>query len=725
MPRIPIYEQQTRSSSAGLGLGPTAQSSGRGATLAALGQHAQAAADVFHADGVARANDAVTRLDEAAEQLLRDEANNLEPGAEGFTPAAVKKFDELARSVQSEATTKASIFNRRNVGEFVQAKTAEIRARFEGRAKTVEATERVRFRDDLFAQAAERTRTTLELDPERWGRLAAEQMAAIVDSGLPPIEQAKVRARLESAVTEGAAMGYAKRDPQATLAELGNADTTNPIYRNLSGQARDRVQRMAQGQLIESNVAAIVDTYTKAGTDAGIQAFAQLDKSGLPPATQDEVRRGVSSRLSQYRDLRRQENVDAIANIERSIANNSAGTRTMEHVEDLYQLGALTPAEYGNYAGQIESAAVRRLKDQAAAHELAAVIGAGLPLDPRNPEHRKALSSAFAENVREQPAGSPVWQATASAYAARTRMLPDQALAWTRQTTRSPDPRIAAAGAQFYGAIAAGAPDAVGEVDTDTKAFASTVNAMIEAGTDPARAVETARSTVFDLKPEVRERRKTEFEQHAKQSDAALANLVDRDFDPGVFASAPALSANLAADFVSQSERYFQKTGDVTLARDLAWSDLKRVYGPSRVNGEPIMIAFPPERFGIPPEEVRTDIGNFLKGNPQADGSGAADVFVVPDAVTLRQVNDTLDGRPVQPSYKLITKSGDLVLDRNGVPKRYTIPSGEELAQRFKGAQAKAEGEARAMVDQARGEREQRRRDAYAYRGYSGPGVMR
>ncbi len=482
---------------------------------------------------------------------------------------------------------------------------------------------------------------------------------------------------------------------------------------------------MQQQAEVEVETQHILSAYEQQGADAGVSALGALSQSNLSPAIQDEVRRGVSSRLSLLRDQRRQEGVDTVASIERSLANGTAGRDTASQVDDLYRRGALTPAEFGNYIGQVEASTVRRLKEDAAAREISAALAAGLPLDPGDSDHRKALSSAFTNDTREMQVGSAPWQSVAAAYASRARMLPQQALAWTRQTMRSPDPQIAAAGAQFYGAIASTTPDAVGEIDTDTKAFAGSVNSMIEAGTSPARAVETARATVFDLKPEVRERRKDEYREYAKQSDLALANLVDRDFDPGLFTSPPSLSSSLAADFAGQSDRYFQKTGDIALARDLAWADLKRVYGPSRVNGEPIMIAFPPERFGVAPDEIRTDLGNFLKGNPQADGSSSADIFVVPDAITLRQVNDALDGRPVQPSYKLVTKSGDLLLDKHGVPKRYVLPSGEELGQRFKAAESKAAADAQALVDEAKRERERRQRDAYLRRGYSGPGVMR
>jgi len=51
-------------------------------------------------------------------------------------------------------------------------------------------------------------------------------------------------------------------------------------------------------------------------------------------------------------------------------------------------------------------------------------------------------------------------------------------------------------------------------------------------------------------------------------------------------------------------------------------------------------------------------------------------------------VSDALNGMPVQPSYKLVTKAGDLVLDGDGIPLRYAIPSAGDLQKRLETAKA-------------------------------------
>lgn len=508
-----------------------------------------------------------------------------------------------------------------------------------------------------------------------------------------------IQAEGEARLTHGLAM----------IAGAVNSGTFGPSHGfELGRRFEEGVRAGVQTAKIDGVVNDVMTRY-RADIGAGDAALSAIEaREDVTPNDLAEIRSKVNSQLGVLYDERRRQNVDALAGLERDLAGDRASARTARLVEDLYEDGALTPSQAAEYHGQIEGGIRRRTAEDAEAQALQAALASGEPLDPANAEHRKALAQSYSRDLQGGSPGSEVGQQLAIAYAGKTRMLPSQATAWVRQAIRSPDPNVAARAAQFYGAVQAAVPDASDGFDTDTRAFAGTVSSMLEVGTDPERAVETARALVYDVKPELRERRTAEYRQLAKNTDAALMQFADRDFDPGWFASAPAASAGLKADFAVQSERYYQKTGDFTLATDLAWRDLKRVYGPSAVNGESILMAFPVERFGVSPEEVRQDIGNFLKGNPQASGVGADSIRVVADSLTLRRVNDAMDGSPIRPSYRLVTSSGDLVVDRHGIPSRYTIPTVEELTVRLKAAEQEAHIAAEAEVAAARKERAER-----------------
>jgi hypothetical protein len=526
------------------------------------------------------------------------------------------------------------------------------------------------------------------------------------------VDQEAIGIRLRAFNTTLATIA-ARRDPAATLTALSAAPgkSGSAVFDQLSFEGRQVAIEKAKTALVNQQATAIVQTYANNGADAGTAALAGISQSNLPADLQDDVRAKVNGAVSQLRDQRRQQHSDDIANVETSIQTDTVSRDTLKQVHQLYQTGALTPSENASYTARIESSIIDRNRNAAASQAIVDALRSGLPLDPNNAEHRKAVTGAFANETTGMPLGSQQWQSTAIRLADHVRMLPDQASAWTRQAMRSPDSTIAANAAQFYGAVQTAAPDAASSFDEHTKAFAGMVNGMIEAGTDPKKAVEVARSNVFEQKPEITDQREKQYaaggtKSFAANSDNALKQFIGKDFSASWFANNPVPTAGLSVDFNSQTQRYFTKVGDITLARKLAWDDLKHVYGESEVNGTKQIMAFAPEKFGVQPEDVRTDIDNFLKGNPQADGSGAADVYLVPDSMTLRAVGDALTGQNVRPSYKLVTKSGDLVIDRNGVPKRYTLPTGEELATHFKAMQAEATAQGQAIVNQSRTDRE-------------------
>jgi hypothetical protein len=577
--------------------------------------------------------------------------------------------------------------------------------------------------------------------------------------------------------------------PEGTVAAYLPAD----VRSRLKEQTKVDLDREASAALtarVKGAAASVLQVYQQRGPGDGLAAL-QKATAGMPAELADDIYAKVQTGLSRHREMQQQASADIISGIYQSLSANTADESTQEQVEALWQLGALTPTERASLAGRVAASRVEGAKQNASAQLIRSAVATGTPLDPSDGEVRKALSAAFTQDAQGSAVGSESWQGLATAYAARTKVLPEQAVSWTRAALRSPDPKVAGPAAQFVAGVEASAPEAAGQFDQNTKAFAAVVNQMIGAGTLPDKAVETARATVYDIRQDVVKQRKDAYRDHAKQSSGSLSSFINRDFDT-LLSSQPAASASMDADFNSLAARYFEKTGDIEVARDLAWSDLKRVYGPSRVNGEPVMMAMPPERFGVKPEAVRREIAAFITGkrelpekaaglretgnidihkrpvvknddgsistvrtisigtdqgevliptvsddgrimsneqaiqqyrrsgrhfgvfdtaqnatafaqalheqqateyggaNPQADGSTPDDIILVPDARTMRAVVSALDGQPVRPSYKLVTKTGDLVVDKNGVPLRYELPEGG-FGESVKAAQDAAE----------------------------------
>lgn len=456
-----------------------------------------------------------------------------------------------------------------------------------------------------------------------------------------------------------------------------------------------------QAAQVNDKVTSIMAIYAKDGQFAGTRAAGNL--GDIPPELQDEVRSKVNEQLSQRRAQAQQENVDTIAGIKRAIAQDTADGNTETAIHELYRRGAYTPEQYSDQLAAYDRSRVDGAKENAAVAEVRQALVSGMPLDPQDPVVKKALVAAFKQDTLNMQPGSEDWINTASIYAARTRVLPQQASSWARKSMLSPDAAVAAPAAQFIASIHDTSPDAVQAFDEKTRAFASVASDMIGAGTSPEKAIESARRLAYETNEATDKRHTAEFNK-LTSSASALNSLIDRDFDPGLFSSQPISTPQLQATFDGQARKYYRLNGgDIDSARELAWKDIKGVYGVSEVNGTKQMMLMPPERFGVDLSLVRKDVADFIAANPQPDGSTADEIMVVPDSLTQRTANTLISGGgSAQPSYQLMTKTGDVVTDARGNRKRYFLPSNEDLATNIRKNVEAAKVEAEKQVSKAR-----------------------
>jgi len=598
----------------------------------------------------------------------------------------------------------------------------DIQSQMTRRAISFEAASRVVDRSRKFEQASNAAGSAVELNPNSWQDVGRRQAEAINAAGLPPPARLKLLQGLDQAITVAAARGYATQDPIHTLERL--KDPKDPVFSHLDGDQRATVERFAQAKLVDGRAASIVQAFETRGVHVGTALLATIDKDpAIPAELRDDVHRKVDAAVTQLRDQRRTEFADQMAGVEKAIATNTTTSDTVRLTQRLFDNNTFTPVEYASNLARIAASQQRASAQGAAAADIGAMIKAGIPLDPKNREQRESLNLAFQSLVKAEQPGSPTWQAQALALTHATRYLPEDAQSYLRSAARAPSPAIAAGAAQFYDALANNAPESLTAIDADTKAFASTAAAMIKNGASPPAAAEAARTIVFEAKPDLIEMRRKAFNQAqrgglsmADQTRVAIPAYIGRDFGAGLFHANPIASDSLQADFLSQARSYYLKTGNLNLAQDLAWADLKHIYGPTNVNGTSMIVPFPVERFGLKPEDVRAEITDLLKTHPPSDGSTAADIHVVPDALTLSQVTDALTGKPVDPSYSLVTKSADLLTDEHGLRLRYFVPDYPTRVKRLQ--EERAAEDARAL-DSAKAHRSLMQEAADANR--SGP----
>jgi hypothetical protein len=720
MPQVPTLQNQVRPQSA-----PNVQQrplqssfaqdvgqgvSNLGSTVAKVQQQERAKADqaaFMEADRNtdALSNDLITR---AQRSQLKD--------AIGSAPKLLAEFDQKSGEIEF------GLKNERQKTAYRQA-VSQHRLQLNRTLESHEGAETERYyaaeRDAYKTQARVNAVTNYQ-DPGRIER-EVDKVRSVLDN-TPGLDSAMREAELgarRSDIYSGVIDRYLAND-QIKQAESYYASIKDRLgdkaarVENSLIDAKARVTAAQKTALTTSRANRILTLYASDGPEVGSAALSQLAKQ-LPPDVMGEVYSKVQTSLGHARNAKQEEHADVLAKLQQNISGGVAGPEDMATVEALWKDNAFSPTERASLVGRIEASQVAHAGSMAAAAVIRDSLASGVPLDPSNSEQKKALAAAFGEDSRETQVGSPQWQGLAVAYAARTRVLPDQATAWVRSAIRSPDPKIAAPAAQFLGSVEATAGDASSGFDPSTKAFAGMVNSMMEAGTSGEKAIEIARSTVYEQKPALIKQRKAEYSEgktaFAASSNNALNDFIDRDMDPGILSRPPAATAALQVDFNSQAQNYYLMTGDIALSRALAWKDVTRVYGPSEVNGVRQVMAAPPERFGVKPEDVRADIAAFLASSPQAEGATPDDIILVPDAITLRATASIMDGQPQQPTYKLLNgKTNDLVLDKQGVPMRYALPSNEDLTARLKEEKDKATEVATQQVKQARFDRDTRAR---------------
>lgn len=702
MPALPTasYEQRTRVSGASLGVGPSGDA-GAGFELVgnALSEYEQrrGSADAAKAIGGLRERFA------ARKAALLSSPEALKPDLD---KKLTKLFDEELTNARDELRS-GGIFTRSFAQHFLSEQGSQMRTEAGLQAVSISTAIKNAKGEQDFVYGMQRAARAVEQDPSSFERTFAEQHFLLDQSPMDPARRIQLQDQMADGLLQARELGNARNDPMATLERFKRGD--DPHLNGLSVEAADKVSGAAKRQLIENTVGATMQAYQQAGVGIGNETVVETEKL-LPPELVDDYRAALRSDLSTYQNQQHDQHAEQIAAIERSIDAGTAGLAEQQEIRTLHQRSALSTAEYSSMLQRFDAAKRKREEEYGSLERVRQALALGVPLDPQR--DGKALDAAFTASVGNELPGSPRFQSTALAWASRVRMLPGQAQSYLRSAARSPDQGVALAAADFYQRLELQSPEAAGSLDQDSTLFLANLGDMVRAGAAPGVAFETARKNVYEASPPVIQQRRNDLTQlHSKDSGNALTAFIDRDLDT-VFKRQPEATQRLSSDFNRLTDEFYLKTGDINLARERAWANVKRVYGETNVNGRPELQAFPIERYGFTPKEVRDAVGKLVTESNLTTADGApvnpADVAVVADGITQRLIGNALTGELVRPSYSLITAQGDVILDDQGRRARLSLPSAEDLQERIRKAEAAQKAKDAADVEanrKARGER--------------------
>ena len=286
---IPVYEQRTRASHAGLGPGPM---DGRGiqALSAAIGQ----VGDVLleerlierrkaEADAISEAHLTATRASAEWSQQLAERSRNAAAGAAGFTPAFEKDFDAYRSKVEATAKTPQA-------RAYLKERFEALRGDLSSRAMAFEAEAGIRHRGQQMVDAVDQARIAIRANPEDFETQLVSHAAALDAASLPAETRAKLWADAREGMAASAVESLVERDPRGTLKALQSAPGKSGVaaIEALSADSRERARSAAEGEIrrreIEARAAAAEarDGLREAEADAFAAKASGMD-AVLPP----------------------------------------------------------------------------------------------------------------------------------------------------------------------------------------------------------------------------------------------------------------------------------------------------------------------------------------------------------------------------------------------------------------------------------------------------------
>ena len=622
----------------------------------ALDQVTGAIQQKYQADSATWAGAQLADLRSSAVQQLETMKQGVAGGEPGnFTEQYLSKFDQQATPLI--AATQGST-NNAAAYQMLSKGITQLRDTLADHTLQWEATQRVAYRADAVQQHLKQQLPAIQAHPELGPQVGSTLMDELRASGASAEQFIPAARMIDSTISGAMADGLTRQDPQGALKALNDPNSAPPSWQHalegLSDEGREALRAHATG-LVGTQIAnPIVDTYRQMGPSAGAQALAAVDKMAQPDEIKQAVYAQVEHGISQWREEAQQTNAPAIMGLESRLASQSATSGDIGLVKQLYQKGVFSPEQAGSTMGRIQASLQAQIPDDTFARYAQQAYQNGVALDPTDKELQKGMAQAFANVTKGAQPGSLPWINQAADMAKKTGIVPAPAVSWARAQITSGNPDAVAAGAETISRLQIASPlgiDYALKEDKETKALVSIINEARDAGTPALQAVENARKIVTtpELQKQLLEQR---YDANGKTKVAAdnAAQLgilfgADQRFDVvphqfGLTHSPPPLPPAMVGEFETLVRDYYKVTdGDLPKSRQLAFADLKNVWGVSSVNGAPEFMMYAPEAQGrgYTADAIRAGMAKAAEGKV----SDPSTLKLVPSADTVNTNGQT------------------------------------------------------------------------------------
>jgi hypothetical protein len=664
----------------------------------AFAQAADASETKYRADSATYAGEQLAQLRSQTVQSLQaaKDAQSADEDPSGFTDKFLKTFDNQAKPLTSNTAIAGNPIAQKMIADGVTT----LRQTLQDHTLEWQAHQQVAYRENSFYNQVKTNAAVVEAHPELLSSVGSTLKDVANSIGGDPSKRLEHMRAMDSALSEAAANGLSRQNPQAMYDALNHPENASPAIKNvisgLSGPQREALLAKSQAHIASGYSDNIVAAYRDGGASAGAKALAAVEKIDAPPEIKAQIRADVEKGVAQWRDEARQTHAQDVIGLEERLASGKTNPNDRNVALSLYRNGVFTPQQTGETIGRIEKAQEKKVDDDSIFKYAQASYQKGEALDPKDQNIRKAMDAVFTVATNNVQPGSPEWINRAADIGQKTGVTPDTAISWSRTQLVGGDPASAAKAANAIQRITdanpRGTPFALDDKD---KAMAKLINDAVIAGTEPKLAVEHARAVTS--MPDAAKLRLDEIykqKQYAQKSEGDLKSQLkdtDNGFRAHFWNGIPDVPPQMTGQFEELRKTYFKLTGgDVDQATKLSVHDLKNTWGISQVNGKKEFLQFAPEAMnpGLTTEAVRADLEAAARGHTDD-----------PSKVRLLTTADTYQSNGQRWGLGIPDKFGaySVLTDEKGRVIPYQLPTATQIVK-DNAAKAATEGMARLHV---------------------------
>lgn len=653
-----------------------------------------------------------------------------DPG--NFTQSYLSQYDKSAQALIGTSASNPY------AGAMVNRGLSQLRDTLAQHTMEWEATQRVQYQNQSLQDNLDKQLPLVRAHPELATQVGSTLMDQVNSTRNDPATKAKYARSMDTALTRSAALGITDRDPLGVLTQLQSGGTaTDPVLSRLQDpQARSEVLEAAQSGVVKNLSQAVLEGYRNGGPAAGQAAYGAIDKIQLPGTDEqqqdlrEKIRDGIRTAHGQLIAQQQQVLAPQVMAVEEGLKSGQPTAATRAGVWDLYHKNALEPEVAGSYLGDIDKANFKNAVDGAGMKLVQDAWDGKNFLDPKDADQKTDANNWFIDrtDAAQLPQGSQGWINMAAEFARRTGMVPEPVSAWSRSVlVGSNDPKQVMQAVDAIDRVRAASPRGFAYLDDDGKtgAMADSIDRLTKSGVDPAQAVTMARANAAAGDSD-RKRLDALWGQANPfgPRDDNIANVLKGQInsDPRLSEyhwykpnAVPAIPPAMQADYYAATRAYFNYNGgNKDAAQAAAARDIGNTWGLTRMNGEPQITRYAPERMfrapnggpGLTAEDIRTDIQQTVLKSPEAfqhwdpEKRAMTAFHVEPGNVQLVESPQTAltSGRTWGLSYMTEAGVTEALYGKDGKPLAYNLPVS---TQDYKALRAQATKDAIAKAQKA------------------------